>query len=308
MLYYTSLICLLLLVCCQATVTLRNESAVIADLTSEVEELKAQLRVEKSRQLSMSGHHTPSHIVLGLLRLWGITPQSAVEKLIQHLAKSPSPAVLIDVGAHLGQEALLAVKSGVVVNSFEPDPRNCKKIEGTHASYLANGMMVLRCGAASSKSGQMKMSINDEHSDCVGCLAGNKNVHGVKEITVPVYAIDDIFFKEVSAQTYVIKTDTQGFELSVLEGANKLISKGLVPHIIVEFDPHLLDKQGPETAVQLLRFLDTHGYMCMDLSWLPEKGKTKDQTSLILNNRDFIAALRAHEGWAFTDLLCSYVK
>mmetsp|Transcript_41547 Transcript_41547/g.69109 ORF Transcript_41547/g.69109 Transcript_41547/m.69109 type:complete len:209 (-) Transcript_41547:115-741(-) len=57
----------------------------------------------------------------------------------------------------------------------------------------------------------------------------------------------------------ILKTDTQGHELSVLKGATALLQKGT--QLYIEFDPFLLNEAGT-SAFALLSYLHTFGYTC----------------------------------------------
>ena len=49
--------------------------------------------------------------------------------------------VLLDVGAHEGQEALPELERGTIVHSFEPDERNCAAITKKTKRYIDAGFL-----------------------------------------------------------------------------------------------------------------------------------------------------------------------
>ena len=104
----------------------------------------------------------------------------------------------------------------------------------------------------------------------------------------------------------LMKIDTQGHELRVLQGASRLLSDR-IPLIKLEFYPAGMRAIGDQ-PVELLRLLQAAGY---ELAWLaPWLGERAAQQAKLVKPRDFEAFARDVEGnrrGGYTDLLARAV-
>ena len=89
-----------------------------------------------------------------------------------------------------------------------------------------------------------------------GSLSHNEN--GTSEITVET--IDDFLMTTPPVRLDLVKIDVEGFELNVLKGAIKTLSK-YKPILFVEVSDKLL-KDNRASAAQLLEFTESIGYDC----------------------------------------------
>ena len=151
-------------------------------------------------------------------------PPSALEMvhaLLAHRGAQARDAMAIDVGAHVGRFALSLVRSGLFarVIAFEPNPEN---LEPLAALAKEDPRLAVVQSAVSDASGQ-----RDFHADrdsATGSLLtfdpaystdGPVLTRRVSVTTIDEYLAGHAFGKRVS----LIKTDTQGHDLSVLRGA-----------------------------------------------------------------------------------------
>jgi hypothetical protein len=65
---------------------------------------------------------------------------------------------------------------------------------------------------------------------------------------------------------FLLKTDTQGYEMSVLEGATQVLKNGKVKFLLIEFSYFLLNKAGT-SPIDLINYVYDHGYMCTYLGF-----------------------------------------
>jgi len=146
-----------------------------------------------------------------------------------HLVKTGD--VVFDCGAHHGCTAILFSKwagsPGKVV-AFEPLPSNVAIIrENIHLNRLSN--VIVEGKALGNQSGTVRIS-------------GESDAHVLAKtsvgIEVPVALLDDYLDLNPS----VLKIDVEGFEIEVLRGAQKILSR--LPKLAIEIHEDVLSKYG----------------------------------------------------------------
>ncbi len=149
--------------------------------------------------------------------------------------------VAVDVGAHIGYYTLLAsslVGESGKVYAFEPEPQNFSALLG---NIVLNGFQNIKPfqKAVFSHSGKMPLYI--------GAHSGMHSLFKVKDTTgekvmVEMVSLDEVFTK---AKVDLVKVDTQGAELDVLMGMQKLIKRCEDLKLIIEFQPNLYHDGSP---------------------------------------------------------------
>jgi FkbM family methyltransferase len=145
---------------------------------------------------------------------------------------TPSQGIVVDVGANLGYFSLAAASMGYQVVSFEPLGRNAKKL---FMSTVINGkekQMSLYMNAVGSVGGQ-SFRISATHSS----NQGNGKLHSVYKYSsqygvdyTDTVALSDVIHSNV----LFMKIDVEGYEMMVLDGAQKLLDTRLVHNIVME--------------------------------------------------------------------------
>lgn len=137
-------------------------------------------------------------------------------------------------------------------------------------------------------------------------------------IRIPVSRVDDLVPSD--EDILLLKTDTQGYELSVLKGAVKLLA-GRVKFLMVEFSYGLMRASGTD-PMELLNFIYDRGFVCTYMAYhtmlksgtynIVEGEPAFTQDSVPFDR--FVESLRAISsaeaagvsGW--TDLLCARTR
>jgi FkbM family methyltransferase len=158
---------------------------------------------------------------------------------------SATPQMFVDVGSNAGFYSLLAAAYGCQVLLFDPQP-SCIK--------LVQSNLCLNQGLQAIKDGLVTM-INQPVSDvtvatnltlpssCQGTFALRPaGARKLQHLTQPV-SLDAVLF-ESGVQLYVVKIDTEGFELSVLRSMKKLLAARRVQHLVVEVTPLFWKRDG----------------------------------------------------------------
>ncbi len=165
--------------------------------------------------------------------------------------------VCIDVGAHVGQYALIAAAAGMEAHAFEPDPQNFGYLKW---NVLLNNLNVrLNLAAVSDFTGEATLFPYGDESIRNNSL---RPIQGARqssrsEITTPVVHLDG-YFEGRHDQVHLIKADVEGAELSVLRGAETILQKSR-PVLFLELVKRNANAFG-YTPRDLKQFLSNFGY------------------------------------------------
>jgi len=194
--------------------------------------------------------------------------------------------LIVDVGACDGSDWAVpaAKKRGHTVLAFEPMPANRERFMQTvkssgmeHRTELASypnipkswplktdGKIFLFGACVSDKEGSVQLYAEGElasiHPQDFYPETGLNT--GKKTIDIPAVRLDSI----VSGQDiHLLKIDTQGNELAVLRGAQRLFEEGRIKMVELEFWPKGM-AAGGVNAVDVLDYLNAFGFVCFDYS------------------------------------------
>lgn len=170
-------------------------------------------------------------------------------KLFQDLVK-PNMRV-VDVGANIGYYTLLAAKlvgSKGKVWAFEPEDENFADLK---ANVALNGYRNV---------GLFKKAVSDKNGTFVLFLSKDSGGHSLvrykyvdREMVVEAVRLDSV----VKGKVDVLKTDTEGNEIAVLRGAERIIKENKDIKLVVEFQLGLL---GSSYVEDLLKIIADYGF------------------------------------------------
>lgn len=164
---------------------------------------------------------------------------------------------VIDVGANIGWTALnLARQTSGKVIGFEPDPINFERCQENVSFNRSANLTVLPIGLGK-ESKQVMMEVRSPEN-----RGGNRITArgGVGYTSVDVVPLDQVGLVDALSSIDLIKIDVEGYEMEVLAGAVRVLSK-FKPALFVEVDNNNLVDQG-SSARQLVIFLESRGYIC----------------------------------------------
>jgi FkbM family methyltransferase len=189
------------------------------------------------------------------------------ESFYAQVLKRPSEhtgGLVVEVGSHDGEQAAQAHKLGYQVVVLEPSPKSFDRVKLLERSRKLEGdRFRVHQIAASSAAGNATFFAQTQggtgdHISLSGAVhkGEEQNYKGGKgeRITVPTLPLDDVLG---SRRVYMLKVDTQGHELHVLKGAERLFREQRVSYAIFEFWPKQMTRAA---AVRLLELLDEWGY------------------------------------------------
>jgi len=161
--------------------------------------------------------------------------------------------LFIDVGAHYGYYTLLVGTSytNCRIMAFEPVPENCEILrQNIELNQLKN--VEVHNTALSNKNENRKFNIT-EAAECSGFhehpLTKVRKVVELEAVTL------DSLIKEVPKVPVIMKVDTEGHEICVLEGMDEILRKTSDVKLIVEFNPKCLRSAGYEPSDLLKKIL-----------------------------------------------------
>ncbi len=147
---------------------------------------------------------------------------------------------VVDVGANIGYYALMArhyVGAGGRIFCFEPEPTNAAELRRNVSENSLSNVTVVEAAVG-----------NEPGSARLWSGLNGSVVDGGGDIEVPVVTLDSA----VAVPAHLVKVDVEGFEASVLKGAERLI-RSHRPILFVEMHPRLVPT--PTTIEEIITFV-----------------------------------------------------
>jgi FkbM family methyltransferase len=181
------------------------------------------------------------------------------------LIVGPEPAATcIDVGANHGDftATLLAVLPAPRIHAFEPAPATFARLSQRYAS---DSRVKLTQAGLGDKPGDFSLQIFDNGAlnSFLPLAAGAAGVFGTAaqgQESVPVITLDAYAARQGLGRLDLLKIDTQGFELRVLQGALGLLQAGRIRSVLLELNFMSLyqDQAPPYEVMAFLAKYDLH--------------------------------------------------
>lgn len=161
-------------------------------------------------------------------------------------------AHIIDVGVADGTNDLYQRFPDATIDLFEPSPLHHEKIETTILSKIRGSLHKVALGREDTQSelyltGRTGSTLLQDH------VARPKTT---KHVSVPVRRLDSVLKPKNIKKPCLLKIDTEGYELDVLEGARGLLSH--IDCVVVEVHFRKANAYSPANIVNLLAEYDFH--------------------------------------------------
>jgi FkbM family methyltransferase len=189
---------------------------------------------------------------------YGKDPLIDMVKLLS-LVNPPGNPVIFDVGANVGLFSREAAGQfhGSLIHAFEPDPDTFKKLQENTADIP--DLTCNNCGLGAIN-GELAFGVSD-HPEMSSFLAPDKQAWGqvLQQIKVPVQTIDDYCAKRKINRIDILKSDTQGYDLQVLRGAEGMMRRHGIQMLFMEVNFSQLYKGQPRLD-EIYSYLHDHGF------------------------------------------------
>lgn len=164
------------------------------------------------------------------------------------------PGTFIDVGANIGLVTVPVLeRTGSLGIAFEPEPRNFSLLERNVARHGLSARCELHAAACYSQPARLSLALSTTN-------LGDHRLqpeHGAQldrsVVEVAAVRLDDVLRGRDLPRPIVLKLDTQGTEVCVLEGAQETLARA--DHIVSEFWPEGIVAHGdsPARFAELMR-------------------------------------------------------
>lgn len=152
------------------------------------------------------------------------------------LLGSVKAPTILDVGANEGQSAsrFAHLWPGSVIHCFEPSPTTFAELERNVASLAPTVVHAVNAGAGADRG--RRVLLENSQSDMSSFLALAEESWGrtTAETTVDVITLDEYCASRGIGHVDLLKIDTQGFDLEVLKGANRMLAQGAIRLVFLE--------------------------------------------------------------------------
>ena len=177
-----------------------------------------------------------------------------------HRCLRPGMTVL-DIGAHHGLYSLAASKfvhPRGHVHSFEPSPRERRLLE-RNLRFNLRGNVSVHAKALGATRGHASLFLVEGIEDGSNSLRSPIGCRNTRTVDVDVISLDEFIQENGISAVDFIKMDVEGAELSVLQGASRLLSSFVRPLILAEISDLRTQPWGYQ-AREILEFLEQKGF------------------------------------------------
>ncbi|WP_235938438.1 FkbM family methyltransferase [Chitinophaga solisilvae] len=166
-----------------------------------------------------------------------------------------SSGAILDVGANVGHYSVMLRKNNIKlpIYAFEPHPVTFRELEKAAATYQFTAVPFGAGEAATTTAiydyGAGTSSHASLYKDVIEQLH-----HGVaQEVAIALTTIDEFVAAHQINEIALLKIDTEGHELAVLNGAKETIRRGIVKAVQIEFNSmHVISRTFLKDIVDLL--------------------------------------------------------
>ena len=209
---------------------------------------------------------------------------------MKRFLSSDAAPLVIDVGGHIGDSVALFKETfpSCIIHSFEPSPESFQKLRRNSASYSQVFRWNYALGATIGK----KTLLQNESSGMSSFLQLGEFGWGSieKESTVDVTTLDSFLAENGIEQVDIMKSDTQGYELEVLKGAEQALRGNRIGMIYLEliFSPMY---KGLPPFHQIFQHLAEHNFALVSIYGMQYQRNVADWADALFVNRQYFVKL-----------------
>ncbi len=187
-------------------------------------------------------------------RRWGVDPLDDIARMIGGRAKVKC---VFDVGANEGQSAMQFAKffPNATVTSFEPVEKTFRKLQSAAAASGRITPVNLALGSAVTKS-EITLFGDSGKSSLVGRMSDSMHTNESGREIILVTTLDEFLLEREGLHIDFLKTDTEGYDIEVLKGAESTLRRHGITFILSEY--HYLLDGSRERSLGSLQEIATH--------------------------------------------------
>jgi FkbM family methyltransferase len=173
-------------------------------------------------------------------------------------ARPPLNATMLDIGANIGSVTMFwaAMSPSLRIYAYEPNPSAFETLSrNVEANSLKNRVDIFP-DAVGRGIGDLKLWVDVPTDLSTGYLNTSPS-EGGRRITVPVIGLDEVWRRINKETIWLLKIDTEGAEVDILEGASEDVL-GATQNAIVEYHDNIY----PGAYERCRRVLDAAGFDC----------------------------------------------
>ncbi|MGA7731719.1 MAG: FkbM family methyltransferase [Chloroflexia bacterium] len=180
--------------------------------------------------------------------------------IVELLQKILAPGeVFVDVGANIGQHAIIGAGLGAFVYAIEPVPRLARRVQDNLTLNRLQRRAVVSEVAFTNYAGESVLYLAKRGDDGSHSLLDKVPAEHLQPLAVKTTTLEKYVHDVVGRQPHVVKIDVEGCEALVLDGARSLLDATMPPAFIVETGDRLADELG-ESALSVLNRFFTRGF------------------------------------------------
>jgi FkbM family methyltransferase len=184
------------------------------------------------------------------------------------LSIDKSDPVCLDIGANEGQTIVFLQQAfeAPIIHAFEPARSVFQRLKSSHSN---DDVRVYNLALGSEPGEKEFIDYNDPCLSSILTLEEGAERHFTgstvsKTERVSIDTIDRFLTRADIAKVDILKVDTQGYDLQVLEGAEKSLRNGIIRCVIVELN-FVPIYRGQCSPTQIMDYLSQHAFQLVDL-------------------------------------------
>lgn len=166
--------------------------------------------------------------------------------------------VVLDIGANIGQYALLFAKNANIVYAFEPSPAMLTSLRKHIELNNIQDKVKIIAKALSNKPGTLNLTIPSSNNSGQATTIIEKGSN-LQTVAIDAITLDDFMDSEGKPNIDLIKMDIEGAELFALQGMKQTLASPHKPIVILEMFEKAMNTAG-YSSIDIIQELQQYGY------------------------------------------------
>jgi len=171
---------------------------------------------------------------------------------------TPPDALMLDIGANIGSVSLYWSQRvpNLRIHCYEPNPSASVTLKRNVIQNSLESRVTIHPEGVGRSAGVLRLWV-DIPTDLSSAYMDKPPVEGGRRIEVPVLSVDDAWQRAGGKAIWLLKVDTEGAEVDILEGASPSFWAA-VQNAIVEYHDNIV----PGSLARCQRVLEAAGLRC----------------------------------------------